>query len=317
MKRNMKGKPNGTEAEYEWNKTREQIRMERTARPNEMETNHTAREREREREKSAGERKYSQFINRLSRALPNVRAHSGYIQVPRTFAFHSRPSSQHPMFPYPPLLCSMLHFGFVISHGGMATQCTTLRGGAGSLYAMLHGGAASLCATLRSGVVSLCSILCGGVVSLYARLRGGAAWLFAMLRRSELSLCALLHGGVASLDAALSLGRRGTIPSASHHGDIVPLSGAALFKCIMPLSSHDERAVPSSHDWGAVPSSVSCGSARVWVLYAQAAEVVVLVGVAVGAVAGVVRSTGWGLRRGSSCGSSCGVKSCLAPRAES
>ena len=43
---------------------------------------------------------------------------------------------------------------------------------------------------------------------------------------------------------------------------------AAQCQCMMPLSSHDEGAVPSSHDEGAVPSSVSCGSARVLGLHA-------------------------------------------------
>ena len=98
-------------------------------------------------------------------------------------------------------------------------------------------------------------------------------------------------------------------------------SVVALCKCMMPPSSYDKGAVPSSHDEGAVPSSpdegvvqslswgasVSCGSAQVLVLYACGAEVVVMVGVAVGAVAGVARSACWGLWRGSSCGSSCGV----------
>ena len=97
------------------------------------------------------------------------------------------------------------------------------------------------------------------------------------------------------------------------------LSGAALCKCMKPLSLHDEGAVPSPHDEGAVPSTVSCGSARVRALYARGAEVVVLVvlDVAVGTVAGVVRSAGWGFWQGSACGSSCGVVSSLAPHAVS
>ena len=64
--------------------------MERRASPNETETNSEVRrerEVEREREKRERERKYSQFINKLSRALPNVRARSGYIQVPPAPAF--------------------------------------------------------------------------------------------------------------------------------------------------------------------------------------------------------------------------------------
>ena len=148
-----------------------------------------------------------------------------------------------------------------------------------------------------------------------------------------------MRGGAASLGAALSLGRRGTIPSASHDGGAVRSSDIALCKCMTPPLSHDEGAVPSSHDKGAVPSlcwgaSVSCGSARVLALYARGAEVAVVVGVAVGAVAvvvgvavgavavvmgvavsavpGVARSAGWG-----SLGSSCGVESSLAPRTES
>ena len=121
-----------------------------------------------------------------------------------------------------------------------------------------------------------------------ATLRGGAASLCATLRGGAASLCATLRGGAVSV-------------------------GAALSKCIKPLSSHDEGAVPSSHDECAVPSSLSCGSARVLALYARGAEVVVVVGIAVGAVAGVARSAGWGLWRGSSCG----VESSLAPLAES
>ena len=184
------------------------------------------------------------------------------------------------MFPYPPPLCSMLRLSFVISHGGAASLCVTLRGGAVSLCATVCGSVASLCATLRGGAESLCAMLRGGAASLYATLRGGAA----------------------SLGAALSLGRRGTIPSASHDGGIVPSSGAPLCKCMKPLSSLDEGAVPSSHYEGAVPLSVSCGSPRVLALYAHGAEVVVVVGVAVGAIARVARSAGWGLWRGSSCG---------------
>ena len=248
------------------------------------------RGRERERE-----RKYNQFTNKLSRDHPNVRARSGYIQVPPAFAFHFRPPSQHPMFPYPPPLCSMLRLGFGISHGSAASLCATLR-----------SGVASLCPTLRSYEASLCATLLGGAASLCATLRGGTA-----------SLCAMLRGGVASLGAALSLGRRGTIPAVSYDGSIVPLPCAARCKCMKPLSSRDEGAVPLSHNGGAAPSSVLCGSARVQVLYARGAEVVVVVAVAVGAVAGVARSAGRGLWRASSCGSSCGVESSLAPRAES
>ena len=99
----------------------------------------------------------------------------------------------------------------------------------------------------------------------------------------------------------------------------MPSSGVALCKCMMPPSSHDEGAVPSSHDEGAVPSlswgaSVSCGSTRVLALHVRGAEVAVVMGVAVGAVAGVARCAGWGLWRGSSCGSSCGVESSVAPQ---
>ena len=123
-------------------------------------------------------------------------------------------------------------------------------------FAISHGGAASLCATLRSGAVSLCAMLRGGAASLYATLRWSAASLFATF-----------HGGAASLAAALSLGRRGTLPLASHDG-------------------------------GAVPSSVSCRSARVLALHACGAEVavmdVVVVVVAVGAVVVVAWIAGWG-----------------------
>ena len=120
--------------------------------------------------------------------------------------------------------------------------------------------------------------------------------LCATLSRGAVSLCATLCGGVASLGAALSLGRRGMLPLVSHDG-------------------------------GAVPSSVSCRSARVLALHAGRAEVAVVVvvvvgvavgavavmmGAAVGAVAGVAWSAGWGSR----C-SLCGVESSLAPQAES
>ena len=191
----------------------------------------------------------------------------------------------------------MFRLGFAISHGGSASLCATFCGGAESLCATLRRCAASLCATLRGGASLLCATLSRGAASLCDTLRGGAA-----------SLCDTLRGGAASLGAALSLGRRGTIPSASHHGGVVPSSGAALCMCMKPLSSHDEGAVPSSHDEGAVLSSVLCCSARVLVLYACGAEVVVVVDVAVAAVAGVARSAGWGLWRGSSFG----VESSLA-----
>ena len=275
---------------------RGQIRMERRARRNETETSRTARDRERQRGRGRErERKYNQCINKLSRALPNVRARSGYIQVPPTCAFHFQPSSQHPVFPHPPPLCSMLRRGVAILHGGAASMCS-----------MLRGGAASQCATLRGGAASLCIML-----------RGGAAALCSTLRRRPASLCTTLRRGAASLGAALSLGRRGMIPSTSHDGGVVPSSGATLCKCMKPLSSHDEGALPSSHDGGAVLSSVSFGSARVRALYARSAEVVIVVGVAVGAVTGVARCAGWGLWWGSLCGSSCGVVSSLAPCAES
>ena len=197
----------------------------------------------------------------------------------------------------------MLRLGFAISHGGAASLGATLRGGAASLGATLRGGAASLGAALRGGVASLDATLRGGAASLRATLRGGAA-----------SLRATLRGSAASLGAALSLGRRGTIPSASHDGGAVPSSGVALCLCVMPPSSYGERAVPSS----SCGASVSCGGARVLALHARGA--VVVVGIAVGAVAvvmgvavaGVARSAGWGSR-----GSSCGVESSLAPLAES
>ena len=113
-----------------------------------------------------------------------------------------------------------------------------------------------------------------------------------MLRGGAASLCATLRGGAALLGAALSQGRRGTLPLASH-------------------------------DRGIEPSSVSCHSARVLSLHARWVVVVVVMGVAVGAVAvvmgvvvgavaGVARSAAWGSR-----GSSCGVESSLAPLAES
>ena len=66
--------------------------------------------------------------------------------------------------------------------------------------------------------------------------------------------------------------------------------------------------MPSS-SWGA---SVSCGSTRVLALLARGAEVVVVVGVAVGEVTGMARSAGWGSQD-----SPCGVESSLAPQAES
>ena len=99
----------------------------------------------------------------------------------------------------------------------------------------------------------------------------------------------------------------GALPSSG----AVPLSDVALCKCMMQPLSHDEGGAPSSHDEGAVPSSVSCGSARVLALYARGVEVVVVVGLAVGVVADVAWSAGWGSQ-----GSSCGVESSLAPRAE-
>ena len=170
----------------------------------------------------------------------------------------------------------MLCLGFAISHGGAASLCATLRGDVASLCATLRGGAASLCATLRGGGASLCATLRWGAASLCTTLRGGAA-----------SLCATWRRGAVSLGTALSLGRRGTIPSASHDGGAVPLSGA-------------------------VPSSVSCGSARVLALYARGAEVVVVMGVAVGAVTGVARSAAWG-----SWGHSYGVVSSLVPLSKS
>ena len=91
----------------------------------ETETNRTARKRERERER---ERKYNQFINKLSRVLPNVCARSGYIQIlppacrrlPHivlfSFAFYFRPSSQHPVFAYPPPLAPLACFVSVSRH---------------------------------------------------------------------------------------------------------------------------------------------------------------------------------------------------------
>ena len=83
---------------------------------------------------------------------------------------------------------------------------------------------------------------------------------------------------------ALSLGRRGAIPPAAHDEGTVPSSDVALCKCMMPPSSHDEGAVLSL-GWGA---SVSCGNARVLALHARGAEVAVVVGVAIGAVAVVM-----------------------------
>ena len=206
-----------------------------------------------------------------------------------------------------------------------------------SLCATLHGGAASLGATLRGVVASLGAALRRGVPSMNATQRRGAASLCATLCGDAASLGATLCGGAASLGAALSRGRRGTITSASHDGGAVPLSGVALCKCMMSPSSYDKGAVPSSHDEGAVPSSpdegvvqslswgvsVSCASSRVLALHARGAEVVVVVdvavgavtvmmGVAVGAVAGEGRRVGWCSR-----GSSCRVESSLAPRAAS
>ena len=96
----------------------------------------------------------------------------------------------------------------------------------------------------------------------------------AALREGAASLGATLLGGAASLGAALSLGRRGAIPSGPHDDGVVRLLG-----------------------WGA---SVSCGSARVLASHARWVEVAVVMGVAVGAVAGAARSAGWG-SRGSSC----------------
>ena len=158
----------------------------------------------------------------------------------------------------------------------------------------LRDGAASLCATLRGAAASLCTSLRGRAANLCAKLCGAAA-----------SLCATLRGAAGSLSSALS-------PSVSHDGGTVPLWGAALCKCMVPLSSHDEGAVPSLHDEDAVPSSGLCGSARVLTLHACAAIVVFVIGVAEGAVAGVARSAAAGWR-----GSSCGVELSLAPLAES
>ena len=81
MGRNTRTKPNGTAKARPNGTAKARPNGTAKARPNETETNHTARERERERERDK-ERKYNQFINKLSRALLNVRARSGYIQVP-------------------------------------------------------------------------------------------------------------------------------------------------------------------------------------------------------------------------------------------
>ena len=126
----------------------------------------------------------------------------------------------------------------------------------------------------------------GSAASLGAALRVGAASLGATLRVGAGSLGATLRGGVASMGAVLLLGRRGAIPSTSHDDGAVLLLG-----------------------WGA---SVSCGGARVLASHARWVEVAVVMGVAVGAGAGVARSAGWGSR-----GSSCGVESPLASWAES
>ena len=61
---------------------RRQDRMARQ-RQDRMKRRQTAQRGKKERERETErERKYSQFIKKLSRALPNIRARSGYIQVP-------------------------------------------------------------------------------------------------------------------------------------------------------------------------------------------------------------------------------------------
>ena len=158
---------------------------------------------------------------------------------------------------------------------------------------MLRRGVASLDATLRGGAALLGATLRWGVASLYATLRGAAASLGTMLR-----------GGVASLGTALSLERRGKIPSVLRDGGTVPSSGVALCKCLMPLLSYDKGAVPSS-SWGAL---LPYGSTRVLAVHSCRAKVAVEVGIAIGAGAGMANSV--------SRGSSCGIESSLALLAE-
>ena len=159
MERNTRSKPNGTEHEdkTEWNGGRDRMRRRQTAQRGERE-----REREREREKRERERKYSQFINKLSRALPNVRARSGYIQVPPAFAFYFRPSLQHPVFPYPPPLAPC--FVSVSRYRTGARRRWALR------CAVVRRRWALRCAVVRrrwtlrcAGVRRRCALRCAGV----------------------------------------------------------------------------------------------------------------------------------------------------------
>ena len=164
------------------------------------------------------------------------------------------------------------------------------------LRAPFLNSAALLYTTLGEGAVSLC-----------ATLRGCAASLGVTSHAFTVLLCSTLRGGVALLGAALSLGRRDTITWASHNGGLVSSLGATLGKCMKPLSSHDEGAVPLSHNEGAVPFLVSYGSAKLLALYVCGAVVVVVVGVAVDAVTGVAKTAGWGWWWGSLCSSLCMV----------
>ena len=83
-------------------------------RPNETETNRAARERERGGRERGEERKYNQFINKLSRALPNVRARSGYIQVPPPWPSTSDLPTNilcfHILLPFAPCLVSVSRY---------------------------------------------------------------------------------------------------------------------------------------------------------------------------------------------------------------
>ena len=77
-----------------------QNRMERRARPNGTETNRTAQERERGGER---ERKKVQSIHKQVVACPSKRPRTLWLYTSSSaFAFHFRPSSQHPVLPYSP-----------------------------------------------------------------------------------------------------------------------------------------------------------------------------------------------------------------------
>ena len=114
-----------------------------------------ARERERE-------RKYSQFINKLSHALPNVRAHSGYIQVPPPLPSTSDLPPNIPCFhillPFAPCLVSVSRY-----RTGARRRCA-LRCGVARCRCTLHCAVVqSRCALRCAGVRRRCALHCTGV----------------------------------------------------------------------------------------------------------------------------------------------------------